>query len=284
VLGALFGIFVFGETSSKIDTFWNSTYLGRFTLPDWLGLSTGVVVLLVVILALFMFWGAEVLERIFGDQKDKKITRWQMVGAGVLILMALIVMAVGQPTPKDLWEKMAPEKQALLDERQVQIHPGELLDLIYNNDINLQMLDVRDEADYNLFHLKDAQLVDMSNLKATAEKLLDMPDNTVAVLMSNDEIRATEAWKILTALHVPNVYLLEGGINRWLDIFGHEGHEKCKTEAVAGSEGKLRHIFLSALGSEQESAAPEKEHLNFKLDYTPKVKLQKKVRKQGGCG
>ncbi len=31
---------------------------------DWLGLSTGVVVLLVVPMALFMFWGAEQLERV----------------------------------------------------------------------------------------------------------------------------------------------------------------------------------------------------------------------------
>ena len=283
MLGALFGIFIFGETAGEIDTFWNSTYMGRFILPDWLGLSTGVVVLLVVIMALLMFWGAEVLERKFGDQKNKKIQRWQLFGAGAMILMALIVMAVGQPTPMDLWEKMAPEKQVLLDERQVQIHPGELLDLIYNNDIKLQMLDVRKEADYNLFHLKDAKLVDMNNLKAMAEKLLDMPDNTVVVLMSNDEIRATEAWKILIALHVPNVYILEGGINNWLDVFGHEGHEKCKTEAVAGTQGKLRHIFFAALGSNHESAEPEKEHLHFKLEYTPKVKLQKKVRKQGGC-
>ena len=42
--------------------------MGRFTLLEWLGLPTGVVVLLVVLMALFMFWGAEQLERIFGKK------------------------------------------------------------------------------------------------------------------------------------------------------------------------------------------------------------------------
>ncbi len=55
VLGVFFGIFLFGETVDTYAIFWNSSYMGRFTLPEWLGVSTGVVVLLVVLMALFMF-------------------------------------------------------------------------------------------------------------------------------------------------------------------------------------------------------------------------------------
>lgn len=66
VLGVLLGIFVFGQT---VPHFWNfyelSGSLGRVTLADWLGLSTGLVTLLVAGLAVFMFWGGEHLERIF---------------------------------------------------------------------------------------------------------------------------------------------------------------------------------------------------------------------------
>jgi hypothetical protein len=38
---------------------------------DWLNLPTGVVVVGVVLMALFMFWGAEQLERRFGGRKSR---------------------------------------------------------------------------------------------------------------------------------------------------------------------------------------------------------------------
>src|SRR5512142_503600 len=49
VLGGLFGAWLFGESVSSLDPFWRSSYLGRFTIPDWLGISTGATLLLVVL-------------------------------------------------------------------------------------------------------------------------------------------------------------------------------------------------------------------------------------------
>ncbi len=80
-LGTLIGIFVFGETVDTYAVWWNSSNFGRLTLMDWLGLATGVVVLLVILMALFMFWGAEKLEGIFGGKDPKKAPRLRYVGA-----------------------------------------------------------------------------------------------------------------------------------------------------------------------------------------------------------
>jgi hypothetical protein len=68
VAGVATGVFLFGETVSVFADFWYSSDYGRLTLPEWLGLETGVVVFLVTCLALFMFWGATRLRRaIHGD-------------------------------------------------------------------------------------------------------------------------------------------------------------------------------------------------------------------------
>ncbi len=85
VLGVLFGIFLFGETVPFFEEWWNSSYLGRLTIPEWLGVSYGVVVLGVVLMALFMFWGGEQLERIFGQKDLTKEPRLRYAGAGVLV-------------------------------------------------------------------------------------------------------------------------------------------------------------------------------------------------------
>lgn len=81
------------------------------------------------------------------------------------------------------------------------------------------MLDVRSEADYNLFHLVDAQHVPLEVLPQRIPELRLEPTNTVFLVMSNDEAATTQAWKMMVAESVPNAYILEGGINHWLSIF-----------------------------------------------------------------
>jgi hypothetical protein len=68
VLGGLTGIFLFGETVGLYEDWWNGSYFGRLTVMDWLDLPAGVVVVAVVLMALFMFWGGEQLEKIFGGR------------------------------------------------------------------------------------------------------------------------------------------------------------------------------------------------------------------------
>ena len=70
LLGFFIGAIFFGETVEYIQRFWHSGYLGEFTLPELLGVETGVVVFLVACLALGMFLFFEWLRRVvYGDRK-----------------------------------------------------------------------------------------------------------------------------------------------------------------------------------------------------------------------
>jgi rhodanese-related sulfurtransferase len=281
VLGVFFGIFLFGETVSNFNIFWNSSYMGRITLPELFGLSTGVVVLLVVLMALFMFFGAEQLERIFGKKDPKKAPKWRYAAAGALIVGAVGLIFIGQPTNTERWTRISSEKQVLLDDRAVQIHPGELLDLTHDNQIKVVMLDVREEVDYNLFHILDARHIPLDELDDIISELHFEPANTVFVTMGNDETAATEAWKMLVAESVPNVYILEGGINNWIAIFGND--DLTKTFNKGAGDDQLCYIFDSALGARNPAAEPDAH--NLELEYTPKVKLEmKRAPTSGGCG
>jgi hypothetical protein len=280
-LGTLIGIFVFGETVDSYAVWWNSSYFGRLTLMDWLGLTTGVVVLLVILMALFMFWGAEKLEGIFGGKDPKKAPRLRYAGAAALLVGALAVLFIGQPTTEDRWASLEPTKGALLAERQVQIHPGELLATMNDRNLNLIMLDVRAEAEYNLFHIEDAILAPVETISAKVDALLQEPANTIIVVMSNDEERATQVWKTLVAESVPNVYILEGGINGWLDTFAAQDGSLQRISAAAADS--LRYAFPAALGARYPAATPDPHE--YELEYTPKIKLDiKRGPGGGGCG
>jgi len=60
--GMLFGIFLFNEAYPLIADFYGSTSLGQVTIPDLLGISPGLGVLAVVVLALGSFLISERLE------------------------------------------------------------------------------------------------------------------------------------------------------------------------------------------------------------------------------
>jgi rhodanese-related sulfurtransferase len=222
VLGALTGIFLFGETVSNFAVFFESSYMGRFTLPELFGVDYGVVVVAVVVMALLMFWGAEKVESAVGGETARKAPNWAVPAAAGLVALAVLSLVIGQPENADRWEMMEAEQMALLDDRAVQITPAELLSVIHDARIKAVLLDVRDERHFNQFHIHGARRLLREEVVATARELMFEPANTVFITMGNDESAATEAWKMLKAESLPNVYILEGGVNNWIRTYGDQ--------------------------------------------------------------
>jgi len=304
MLGGFVGAFLFGETEQYFTQWYNNAgYYGRLTLMDVFGLPSGVIVLLVVAMALFMFWGGEQLERIFGKKDLSKEPKGRVYTAGALFALALVVVFIGNPSTEAKYDqatitRTVPEVQAdgtvkeiqvkysaeeALAQRLVQITPEELFKTRYDQTVILTMIDVRPEADYNLFHVRGAVNIPAPELKSHIPELLaTAAPNAVYVVMSNDETLATQAWRLLTAEGVPNVYLLEGGLNYWITVFGETDPEILPVSAAADEQLKFQ--FPSALGDRYECSDPdpiENEHIEF----TPKIQLQMKRDKSGGgCG
>lgn len=65
LLGILAGIVVFGEMFPLLKNFYSATPMGKVTLPELLGVSYGLIVFLVVLMALGGFAGAEWVEKKF---------------------------------------------------------------------------------------------------------------------------------------------------------------------------------------------------------------------------
>jgi rhodanese-related sulfurtransferase len=303
--GGFIGAFLFGETEQYFTDWYNNAgYYGRLTLMDVFGLPAGVLVVLVVCMALFMFWGGEQLERIFGKKDLSKEPKQRVYAAGALFALALVVALIGSPSTSQKYTKAVilrthPEAQAdgstkdvqvkysaddALAQRLVQITPAELFKTRYDQKVILTMLDVRPEADYNLFHVRGAQNIPLAGLKSHIPGLLaSSAPNAIYVVMSNDETLATDAWKLLTAESIPNVYILEGGLNHWITVFGETDPEIQKASAPSGVE-PLQFTFPAALGDRYECSDPSPIE-NEKIEFTPKIQLQMKRDKSGGgCG
>lgn len=309
VLGVLFGVFLFGETLADFENFFLATFMGRFTLPDWLGLPVGVVVLLVVLMALAMFYAAEICERFFGKKLPwarislRPARRGKLLAAGTLLTACLVLVIHGQPSPSDRWIRTAVKEQPSIDNRDIFVHPAEVVALRQDTQAYVNVFDMRDERDFNLFHMARAQRVTLADTERPdfVAALLNAPDNVVSFLVSNGETTALGAWKNLRAQGILNVYVIEGGINHWLELYAlpHCVAERTQTPSAAGEQ--LAYTFAYATGSMLPSAQPELPPKSVAIpcvvtaetqhpeawpvySHSNKVKLQVKKLIKGGCG
>jgi rhodanese-related sulfurtransferase/uncharacterized membrane protein (DUF485 family) len=284
VMGGLFGIFLFGETERYFDYWWNNSgNLGRLTIQDWLNVPTGAVVMGIVLMALFMFWGSEHLERIFGGRDLRKEPKFRIAGAAFLLIFAAAALMLGDAGPEEKYARIGVEKDAALQNREVQIEPAELLAAQANNTLRTVILYVRPEQEYNLFHIRGAKLVKPGELSSIIPDIhAKQTNNIVYVVVGNDESAATEAWKHLVAESVSNVYILEGGINNWIATYGVNEPQISIISTGVGDD-MLRYDFPAALGDRYECAAPDP-HV-WELEFIPKIKMEfKRDKSGGGCG
>ncbi len=296
VVGGFVGAFLFGETERFFDGWYtHAGYYGRLTLDQVFHLPVGVVVLLVVFMALFMFWGAEQLERLVGKKDITHEPRLRLVGAGIIVLLAAAIILVGQPTLEERYNRVAFDREvngekikvsadAVLADRSVFVTPAEAFKAIHNQAMNPIFLDVRKEGDFNLYHIVDAINIPVERIQDAVPALLTEPAaNTVYIVMSNDETAAIQGWKTLVASSVPNVYILEGGVNNWIASFGKDDLPQLATNPAAGDD-ELKYLFPAALGDRYTSCDPspiEYENLTFEA----RIKLQlKRDKSGGGCG
>jgi rhodanese-related sulfurtransferase len=165
-----------------------------------------------------------------------------------------------------------------IEGREIYVQLGVALHTMHDHKINLVMLDVRDEADLNLFPIGDARRVELDELQKIVPELHLGPANTVFILMSNDEVSSTEACTVLVAESVPSVYVLEGGVNGWLATFAEE--EPGIAPLPLAADEKLEDVFAAALGAACKAAAPDPDHDQFEVE--PKIKLEMRGAPTGG--
>ncbi|MCC6986555.1 MAG: rhodanese-like domain-containing protein, partial [Anaerolineales bacterium] len=213
-----------------------------------------------------------------------------------LFAAALAVVFIGSPSIEDKYnnltftraendEQITYTADQMLENRLVFISPAEAFKARYNQAMNPVYLDVRSEADYNLYHIESAVNVPQNRLAEVLPVLLtEPPANSVFIVMSNDETAAVEAWKFLSASAVPNVYILEGGVNNWIRVFGQDDKTLAAQPKPEAGDDELAYTFPVALGSQYESCSPSPvEYEN--LEFVAKIKLQlKRDKSGGGCG
>jgi rhodanese-related sulfurtransferase len=187
---------------------------------------------------------------------------------------------IGQPSADDRWRAIAPRAGRDLESRAVLVDPAEVVALRSDLTLAVRVLEVRAEADFNLFHLVGSRRITLDETRGPtlARELTGLPENHILFLASNGERDAAEAWRRLKAQGVINLYVIEGGVNGWLAAYPPSPDVARRAEAP--DDETLGWRFVAAVGERIPSADPEEPA----RDYARKVVLQRKVLAKGGCG
>jgi len=118
--GMIIGSFIFAEIFPLLEGFYSAGDMGAIRLTDVLNLNSGIIALLVCLMAVGAYWFVEKVENKFGDRDTLPggSKRMKRSAAAILILLGLILalinpdrIAANKPSPQVQTEKRMEEIQ-----------------------------------------------------------------------------------------------------------------------------------------------------------------------------
>lgn len=199
----------------------------------------------------------------------------------VLIIPALIIAMVPQNTTRPF--KLTPEE--MLNEIRTGtqfISTDEVADMIIKKDPSIQLIDVRNPREFDMFSLPGAINIPLENI--LSEEFTDVLNQgtRMNIFYSNGSTEANEAWLLTRQLGFQNNYVLQGGLNYWKETIMNP----TKPENVFSNDELARYDFRKAASQALGGTnAPVVSPFTNSKQGTPKpiVPIKKKKKAAGGC-
>lgn len=201
----------------------------------------------------------------------------------VLLILAIVIALVPQNTTRPY--KLTPEQ--LLEEIRTGtqfVSPDELAEKIIQKDPSIQLVDVRNPREFELFNLPGAINIPLQDI--LSEQYTDMLNQgtKMNIFYSNGSTEANEAWLLTRQLGYPNNYVLQGGLNYWMEtIFNPE-----KPAGISSNDEIAKYDFRKAAsmalgGGSVALASPAADAGKSDSPKPGVVPVKKKKKASGGC-
>jgi len=128
------------------------------------------------------------------------------------LTLGCLAMFAGSPSGTGDLRELA----SIIEREEDHVSPQQLASMIMNQSGMFRLIDIRDSVSYAASHIRGAEHVGLSSLLASRLKPLE-----TLVLYSDGGIHASQAWILLKARGLKNVYTLRGGLDLWRDSVLH---------------------------------------------------------------
>ncbi|RPI45446.1 MAG: rhodanese-like domain-containing protein [Bacteroidetes bacterium] len=197
----------------------------------------------------------------------------------ILVPMGLIMAAIPQNTTHPY--KLSPEKLLEhINSGMQYFSPDEVADMIINEDPSLLLIDVRGADEFEKFHLPGAINIPLASLLDEQWKEYLNQDTRLNVFYSNGTVNANQAWMLTRQLGYSNNYVLQGGLNYWVETI----MDPTAPPSTSPSEEVARYDFRKGAGMALGGGSAVETGQSQPAPDLPKVAPRpQKKRVQGGC-
>jgi rhodanese-related sulfurtransferase len=174
-------------------------------------------------------------------------------------------------SPKDLLEHVNSGMQYF--------SPDEVAHMLVSKDPSLVLIDVRAETEYEKFHLPGSINIPLSSLLDDQWQDYVNQDLRYNVFYSNGTVNANQAWMLTRQLGYQNNYVLQGGLNYWVETIMNPE----KPASTSPNEEIAKYDFRKGAGQALGGGAMI-ESSDQAAPQLPKIAPRpKKKRVEGGC-
>lgn len=208
IAGLFLGTLLTGELWPRLGGLAVHALRDDARLPDDLGLSTGLVVALIVGAALLTFWIAGWIERRDGPAAAGPRAPWRApLVTGALILGTLAAASGNAPLSSvGRLQSIAGE----VDHETDHVDALVLAQWIHDRRRHLRVLDVRDGLAFDDYRIPGAEDVPVQGIPT-----LPVERGDTIVIYSDGGGHAAQAWILLRLRGVPDVFTLRDGLEAW---------------------------------------------------------------------
>ena len=209
--GAVLGSIIFNEVFLLLQPLYTWGERGEVFIYQTLNLSPGVVALLLTLIAVASFWGAEFLEQPGGEGRHQFLTCFSLALVGLAGGLLLFTGFTGSPLTLVEQEKVL---MAQVEAARDHLEPEELADHLLRGNPNVLVIDIRPAEEYQAFHLRGALNLPIDKL---AEALTPHRDKELIVLYSNGMTHPAQARDSLYRQGYRNIYILTDGLTGFVE-------------------------------------------------------------------
>lgn len=157
--------------------------------------------------------------------------------------------------------------------------PDEVAQMLISKDPSLVLIDVRSENEYEKFHLPGAINIPLSSLLEDQWKDYLHQDLRYNVFYSNGTVTANEAWMLTRQLGYLNNYVLQGGLNYWVETIMNP----TAPGSTSPNEEIAKYDFRKGAGQALGGGATIEASGPIAPELPKIAPRPKKKRVQGGC-
>jgi sulfur-carrier protein adenylyltransferase/sulfurtransferase len=201
----------------------------------------------------------------------------------VLMILAIVIAFVPANTTRPY--KLTAEQ--LLTEIRTGtqfISPDEVADKIIQKDPSIQLIDVRNPREFDQFSLPGAINIPLQDI--LSENWVDVLNQgtKMNIFYSNGSTEANEAWLLTRQLGYQNNYVLQGGLNYWMETVLNPS----KPGTISSNDEIARYDFRKAAsmalgGGDVTAISPAASSGKAPAQRPGVVPVKKKKKAAGGC-